>query len=394
MTNISTHFYNAIPVKQQNLTKIEYQKTPSQNGEQMTDNTDLNKSPASIYNRVQCSKVEKTSGVTEKQRSSYQKNLDCIIGGALGDALGRPVERLRSDQLFEHYGKNGIRDLATVGMKARVTDDTQMTMFTADGLIKSALKNGKGADPNYNIIYNSYEDWYNTQTKEFEECTPHGWLSSVPDLYSPVGPGRTCLSSLKAGIPGTIEKPVNESNGCGGVMRVAPVGLMYDDPKKAFEVGAQCSALTHGGPNAYLPSGFHAAVVSNIKQGKSLEDAFNNSLEILKTYENHEDTYNLITKAIDLAKSDVSSDKAIEMLGHGFLGHEAMAIATYAIFKEPDNLKEALCLAVNHTGDSDSTGAITGNILGLAIGTDTVPSEWRNVRSHYSNIWIMKFITT
>lgn len=377
MNNISSNIYNNFSVKASNDKNSLPQKEPSFSGEKavQNDNTDLNKNPNCIYNQMKCQRLQKTEGIPRK--TAYQGNVDCIIGGALGDALGRPVERLRSDQMLEYYGKEGIRDLATVGMKARITDDTQMTMFTADGLIKSAIKNGRGSNPDYDIIFNSYKDWYNTQTQGYEETNPkHGWLSSVEDLYSPVGPGRTCLSSLKNGVPGTLENPINSSSGCGGVMRVAPVGLMYDDPKQAFEIGARCAALTHGGPNAYLPAGFHAAVVSCIRGGQSLEEAFNSSLEILKTYDNYEETYNLITKAMKLAKSDVPSDRAIESLGYGFLGHEAMAISTYAIFKEPDNLKDALILAVNHSGDSDSTGAITGNILGLYLGTDTIPSEW------------------
>ena len=341
------------------------------------DTTDLNNSPLGTYNRVLCSKVNKVEN-TLNEKNSYEDYYNCILGGALGDALGRPVERLRTPEIIERYGKSGIRDLQTMGLKARITDDTQMTMFTAEGLIRSALKNGKNAKPDYNLVYQAYEDWYKTQTQNYEDVKPNGWLSSVKDLYSPIGPGRTCLNSLKEGIPGSIENPVNNSYGCGGVMRVAPAGLMYDDPKQAFEVGAQCAALTHGGKEAYLPSGFHAAVISNIRQGKDLETAFKDSLEILKTYDGYEKTYDKIVKAMELAKTDIPTDEAIESLGYGFTGDEAMAISTYCIFKVPDNLKEALILSVNHSGDSDSTGAITGNILGLYLGLDSIPQEWKD----------------
>lgn len=63
-------------------------------------------------------------------------------------------------------------------------------------------------------------------------------------------------------------------------------------------------------------------------------------------------------------------------MGYGFVGSEAMAISLYCALKNPINLKEALIMAVNHSGDSDSTGSITGNILGLLIGLDTVPTAW------------------
>ncbi len=374
MDNISNNFIISTP---QCYTANNSDKKSSSNTadlSQQQKETDLNNNPLSAYNRILCKRVDKSS--TDEVKTAYKKNLNCLLGGALGDALGRPVERLRTDQMLEYYGKEGIRDLATVGLKARVTDDTQMTMFTADGLIRSALKNGKNKKPDYDLIYKSYENWYKTQTKDFDENDVNGWLSTVGELYSPAGPGKTCLGSLKAGIKGSVEEPINESAGCGGVMRVSPAGLMYDDPKVAFEVGAECAALTHGGKEAYLPSGFFAAVISEIRQGKDLETAFKDSLEILKTYEGHEQTSEKIEKAMELAKSDVPSNVAIESLGYGFSGDEAMAISTYCIFKEPDNLKDALILAVNHSGDSDSTGAITGNVLGLYLGLDSIPQEW------------------
>jgi len=311
-----------------------------------------------------------------------QKSITCLLAGALGDALGRPVERLRSDKMLEYYGKEGIRDLATVGLKARITDDTQMTIFTADGLIKSFLKHGvdeQGENrlPDMKIVYDSYQDWYLTQTKPFSQCTPKGRISRIEDLYTPVGPGRTCLESLKNGVPGSIEQPINSSAGSGGVMRVAPAGIMYSsDPKTAFEVGAQCAALTHGGPEGYLPAGFLAAVVANLMHDQSLQEALNHSIEILKTYKEHEITLGLIEEAMKLAKTNMDPKIAIEKLGYGFKGDEALAISVYCALKSPNNLKEALIMAVNHSGDSDSTGAITGNILGAHIGLSGIPNCW------------------
>ncbi len=337
---------------------------------------DLNKCPTSCYHK---SMIKGVSEIKENpEKSEYvKKHVDCLIGGALGDALGRPVERVRTPKLYHQYGPNGIQDMATVGLKARITDDTQMTIFTTDGLIKSILKNGKDKMPDMNIIYDSYQDWYKTQTEDApKNCKKNGATNQIKDLYSPVGPGRTCLASLKGGIPGSIENPINDSDSCGGVMRVAPLGLAYSDPKMAFDAGAQCAALTHCGPEAYLSAGFHSAVVSNLMQGESLEKAFDDAMLLLSTYDGFEKTFEYIQRARELAKTDIDPKVAIESLGYGFKGHEAIAISTYCIFKNPTNLKDALIMSVNHSGDSDSTGAITGNILGTAIGLDTVPKEW------------------
>lgn len=55
---------------------------------------------------------------------------------------------------------------------------------------------------------------------------------------------------------------------------------------------------------------------------------------------------------------------------------EAIAIAIYCALKEKTDFRKALILSVNHDGDSDSTGAITGNILGAYLGLDAIPAEW------------------
>ncbi len=300
-----------------------------------------------------------------------------LLAGAIGDALGRPVERLRTPMLYEYYGENGIEDLATVGMKARITDDTQMTLFTAEGLIETVKRYGRDGIPDMGLIYAAYQRWYITQTEEWQAAYAQRTdLLKHADLFSPVGPGKTCLEALKAGIAGSIAQPVNNSWGCGGVMRTAPMGFVYGDAETAFRVGAECAALTHGGPEAYLPSGFHSAVIALLMKGGSLDEAFDGASRILKTYPGYESTLSLIEKARALAKTHTDHRLAIESLGYGFTGHEALAIAAYCLFKNPDDLKAALLMAVNHSGDSDSTGAITGNILGAAIGLDTLPRDW------------------
>ena len=74
-----------------------------------------------------------------KQKVLKDKFQACLLGGAIGDAVGRPIERVRIKDIYRRYGESGIQDMATVGLRGRITDDTQMTIFTTDGLIKSAL---------------------------------------------------------------------------------------------------------------------------------------------------------------------------------------------------------------------------------------------------------------
>ncbi len=340
--------------------------------------TNLSKSPNGYYSQIKVNNIMNSRNIPKKHTVNNYKG--CLLGGAIGDALGWPIEFRSLHEIKRRYGEEGITDLELSGESAEITDDTQMTIFTADGLLKSTLANGGNTDklPDMNIVYDSYQDWLNTQYGR-PNTDNKGWIASIDSLYNMRAPGNTCMGSLRNGIPGSIENHINESKGCGGVMRVAPAGLMfYKNPKLAFETGARCAALTHGSASAYLPAGVHACVIANLIQGKSLDEAVNNSIDILKQYEGHEDTLKLIEKAKQYAKSSIDSETAIKDIGEGWHGDEAIAISLYCALKSPDDFESALKMSVNHNGDSDSTGAITGNILGAYLGADKIPSKWKN----------------
>lgn len=302
----------------------------------------------------------------------------CLKGGAIGDALGWPVEFYSIEKIKSRFGQEGIKDLLINSKgKAEITDDTQMTMFTADGLIKSILKKlNLNEMPDMKEVFKSYRLWLNTQYDKFPQKAS-GWISEIKELYATRAPGNTCISAISGNIPGSIAKPINNSAGCGGVMRVAPAGLMYkDNPELAFKVGAECAALTHGHPRGYLPAGVLSEMIAFIINGKNVDEAVTETLKTLKKYKGHEPVTKLMEQAQKLAKSDIDSSIAIQQLGEGWVGDEAIAIAVYCALKEPDNFAKAVRMAVNHSGDSDSTGAILGNLLGAHLGIEQIPSKW------------------
>lgn len=310
--------------------------------------------------------------------SNYKACLKC---GAIGDALGNPIEFYEINSIKKHFGNKGIQELL-VNSKglAEITDDTQMTMFTADGIIKALRKTlDKTKIPDLKTIFDSYKLWFNTQSYFPQIQKGKGWIAELKELYALRAPGTTCMGSMRENIPGTIEKPINHSSGCGGVMRVAPAGLVYhDNPEIAFKVGADCAALTHGNPRGYLSAGFLSGMIAHIISGKNIKEAVDATLPILKKYEGHEPVTKLITRAKELAQTNIEPLTAIEALGEGWVGDEAIAISTYCALKEPDNFEKAVQMAVNHSGDSDSTGAILGNILGAHLGMNKIPSKWLN----------------
>ncbi len=125
-----------------------------------------------------------------------------------------------------------------------------------------------------------------------------------------------------------------------------------------------------------LPAGALAYIIACIIEGQDIESSVKNTLNELATYYNNEECINSLKKAVGLTKRGFADMEAIPQLGEGWVGEEALAISVYCALKYQDNFKKALIAAVNHSGDSDSTGAITGNILGAYLGLSKIPSQW------------------
>jgi ADP-ribosylglycohydrolase len=304
----------------------------------------------------------------------------CLIGGAIGDAFGSAVEFLSINTIREEYGEAGITDLVSAksGL-AEITDDTQMTLFTAEGILRAdSSGQGKSIEQVTLSVYHAYLRWLVTQGyPKFEEYAwiYDGWLLEIKELHHRRAPGNTCLSALLSKARGTFEKPLNNSKGCGGVMRVAPAGLVY--PKElSFKMGAEFAVITHGHPSGYLSAGALAYIIAAIVEGNSLEEAVAGTLAVLKDYDGHEECAVILKKAIELAGSDLADSEAIKILGDGWVGEEALAIAVFCALKHSGDFRKAIIASVNHSGDSDSTGAITGNILGAHLGLSSIPEEW------------------
>jgi ADP-ribosylglycohydrolase len=318
-------------------------------------------------------------------RKDFDHIAGCLLGGAAGDALGAPVEFESLPQIRKKYGPDGINDLReAVGRDseglARFTDDTQMTLFTAEGLLRAANRMyDRGTCDPVNVIRNAYFRWLYTQGSGTGglDGQVDGWLITLPGLFATRAPGHTCMSALRSGAGGAPDKPVNGSKGCGGVMRAAPVGLVAS-PDAAFAMGCDAAALTHGHPSGYLAAGFLASVVCSIMHGASLGEAAARASEELAGWPGHEECLEAVERAVSLAR-DASSPKtpeAVETLGEGWVAEEALAISLYAALSYQDDYPAAVCLAVNHGGDSDSTGSITGNILGALLGMSAIPAPW------------------
>ena len=311
---------------------------------------------------------------------SLNKNIACLLGGAIGDALGAPIEFASLSEIREEYGAEGITDYVEHPNNCgEFTDDTQMTLFTADGLARAYHRwKHRGIINIPAFVHSAYEAWYITQTYSFLEFSGSfdSWLMTKRELFKKRAPGNTCLAALRSGKMGTMESPINNSKGCGGIMRVAPVGLMFEDPEKAFRIACQLAATTHGHCSGYLSAGFFASVISLLREETEIETSIEQSIDILLKYSGNEETLAAVNKAVNLAQTSSYSPEIIETLGAGWVAEEALAISLYCAIYFKDNFEKGVLASVNHSGDSDSTGSITGNLLGLMLGKDSIPQKW------------------
>ena len=320
----------------------------------------------------------------------------CLIAGAAGDALGYPVEFQHLDSIRRTFGEAGITAFSIFPQfeKAIVTDDTQMTIFTAEGLLACAAEGHAGEETAY--IRKAYLAWLFTQKHAFQphpfkegaaESTPELPAEfagipamQIPWLYARRAPGNTCLSALESGGNGTLTQAVNNSKGCGGIMRTAPAGLYAKTAEEAFRIGAEAAAVTHGHPLGWLPAGMLSYLVhESVFTDTPLSEAAMNALSLAEEYtvqETYLQTLRGVTeRAILLAEKPYDTDtRAIAELGEGWVGEEALAVSLYCALRYPDDPAKCLIAAVNHDGDSDSTGAIAGNILGARLGFSALPA--------------------
>jgi ADP-ribosyl-[dinitrogen reductase] hydrolase len=306
----------------------------------------------------------------------------CLLGGAVGDALGAPVEFLSLDAIRECFGPAGITELVPYeGRVGAITDDTQMTLFTAEGLLGAARREHSYGIASYEqALYYSYLRWLATQGEQPPAMPQRpvelrGLLYECADLHHRRAPGATCLAALRGGTPGTIQTPLNHSKGCGGVMRAAPAAAFG-----GFRAGAAVAAITHGHPTGYLAAAALAEMLAQLGAGHDLVDGIAAALDRLAQERYGAQTAQALGRARDLAhrgeSSEPSEPETVERLGAGWIAEEALAIATFAALRADGDAVRGITLAVNHSGDSDSTGAIAGNLVGAMLGQSALPAAW------------------
>ncbi len=328
-----------------------------------------------------------------KNDSFEQHCTGCLLGCALGDSLGYPIEFMKNEEILKAYGKRGLTApvIEKQSGTALISDDTQMTLFTAEGIIWADRLGAKNEISSYtSYVFYAYQRWLYTQKNMLasrayshvldDSAAYNSRLMKEKALFVQRAPDDTCIEALMQAADhnyGKLTNKINNSKGCGGVVRAAPAGLYFHrDSERAFRMASEFAAITHTHPTGYLAAGALATIIAELVNGADIEEAVDMAVYILKGYDGCMETCRALDHARSLDASDVPPLEAVKRLGLGRAAEEALAIAVYCALCHGANAENALLLSVNHDGDSDSTGAICGSIVGASLGEYGLPKKW------------------
>lgn len=223
-------------------------------------------------------------------------------------------------------------------------------------------------------------------------CLFLGNLMRNPKSYNRVH-CNTCINSLHAIASG--REPINNSKGCGGVMRIAPIPLYMACKNhqgritEAYMRAGEAAEITHQHLLGFIPAAFLSDIIYQIlcEEKEITRDIFveiiEYGLKITRMFgrnftEEVAEFEKEIIKTVKLADSNLPDVEAIDQIGEGWTGDETVAIAIYCTLKHIDDFESAIIASVNHKGDSDSTGSVMGNLMGTIAGYKAIPQYYKD----------------
>ncbi|GGU04327.1 ADP-ribosylglycohydrolase [Streptomyces coeruleorubidus] len=328
-------------------------------------------------------KVGATAGAVwgrTEQQDFRSRVRGTLLGLAVGDALGAPVDGLGIDGIREVYGAEGLVDLAPAyGRRGAVTHLTQLTLFSVDGLIRAQVRRDTGAWHPPTDLHRAYLRWAATQRDWGPDLRrkDDGWLAREEWLYARRDPSQALLLGLADETMGTPEAPKNPGElGPEAAARSAPFGLLVGwEPQLVAQLAVECAAQTHGHPTAYLAAGAYAVIVHALALGESVDGAVQRGFALLAARPGHQPVSDALQHALGAVRQGLPGpERVAELCGAG-TAESLVAAAVYCALVAAD-VRHGLTLAVNHDGPSAATAALTGALLGALHGETALPPAW------------------
>ncbi len=311
---------------------------------------------------------------------------NCILGGAIGDALGYPVRDLEYDTIINKYGKKGITTIEVdCDNRARITDNTQLTIFTMDALIRTYTKYYLYKKTGMGEIntYTSYLRWQYTQGRKVPESRAidflnDNYLMNYQELKYERCAEKYTKEILCNDIKNSKLEGINDNKGYLCLTKTAPVGLVfYKDDNDAFEMAIKIAKITHGHPSAYISAGIFSVIIANLCRGKDLNESIQKALDIAKQHKESKQVIDKINFAYRLSKDKYHYTEKLDDFGICENADDVLAATIYIclIFQDKD-ISDALLFSVNNNCLGNNIASVVGNILGLYNGLDIISTEW------------------
>lgn len=302
----------------------------------------------------------------------------CLLGLAVGDAMGCTVDKKSWDEICENYGPNGLLGYDLANGCAEITSYTQYPAFLCNGMLLGAMRGNPDLYSKYLIL--GAREWSRSQQFRTGEKT-FCWLSQVPQMRRRMCMDTRMLDALSRETLGTPEKPFFRSTSPTALTAAVATGLCRDcarlDLEQLANLSASAVAFTHGEPEAYIAGAYLAITIARLLQDgdRPLIDLYRQTSEDILTLYGEEAKLvtELIEQAISLTRDPELSPLASMTLLSCTTAAECLAGAVYASIIHSGNFDEAMIVSVNHSGRSAAVGAVTGALLGARLGVESLP---------------------
>lgn len=302
----------------------------------------------------------------------------CLLGLAVGDALGFTVDSKTLDEICDSYGSNGLLGYDLQNEYADVTSYTQIAAYTANGLLLGATQSGSRLP----YLSLGLKEWTRSQHYYRDPERTYCWIAKLPAFRRRNCRDARMLDVLRLRTFGTPDKPSNRDNGPGALTEAVSIGLFYDPrrmtPPQIGELAAKAIALTHGSREAYLSGVVLAYCIAGLMQEPDLPlaDQFLAAIQVMEhQFASHEakELGDSLRQVVEMSRNiNRSVREEIEAL-HCQTAGECLAGAMFASLTCGGDFDTAMVTAVNHSGSSSAVGALTGAILGAKLGIEALP---------------------
>lgn len=306
----------------------------------------------------------------------------CLLGLAVGDAMGHTVDEKSWQEIQEDYGPNGLLGYDLVNDSAVGSAYTQVAAYVSNGLLLGITR-GK-PELYLRFVGLSLREWARAQYFPRDPEKSWCWVAKIPQMR-----GRKCkdsrmLDALRLDALGTVEKPVNRASTPGGLPGAVAVGLGCNGKGMARELavplGTETVALTHGNVETFLCGGVLAECIASVLDGPEipLREHFLSAVDAMVScfgtrYEQAGELANMLRRVIHSAWPPADEPREVMEKLECETAAQCLAGAMYACLVWQEDFDSAMILAVNHSGRSAAVASIAGSILGARMGAEALP---------------------